>query len=230
MKNILLLHGALGSKKQLFGLESILNSNFNCVTLNFEGHGDHASEKAFSIDLFTQNVINFLQENQIENTHIFGYSMGGYVALNLAIKKPELVGKIMTYGTKFDWTPESAEKEVKMLNPEKIEEKVPAFAHKLQSTHTANDWKDVMNKTAQMMLELGNGARLEIDDFSRIQQNVLISIGTKDHMVSIEESKIAANSLPNGKLFKFESEPHMIEQLDADQLSVTLIDFLGIHS
>ena len=47
-----------------------------------------------------------------------GHSMGGYVALKLALKRPELVDRIITLGTKFNWTPEVAAKEVKMLNPD----------------------------------------------------------------------------------------------------------------
>ena len=54
--------------------------------------------------------------------------MGGYVALQLANKHPKYVQKIITLGTKFAWDKETAAKEVKMLNPEKIEEKIPAFA------------------------------------------------------------------------------------------------------
>ncbi len=81
--------------------------------------------------------------------------MGGYVGLNLAKEYPELVGRIVTLGTKFAWTKEVAEKEIKMLNPEKIAEKIPAFADRLKSIHTNNNWKEVVRKTARMMYGLG---------------------------------------------------------------------------
>ena len=145
-ENLLLLHGALGSKVQLRPLKQILEQKFNVFDLNFEGHGDVYSEQDFSIDLFASNVRDFLKEQNLENTHIFGYSMGGYVALHLANHKPSLVNKIVTLGTKFDWNPEGAAREIKMLNPEKVEEKIPAFAGYLNKLHSALSWKVVMHE------------------------------------------------------------------------------------
>ena len=76
-----------------------------------------------------------MNENYIQTIDIFGYSMGGYVALWLARFYPDRVGKIFTLGTKLKWNDEEAEKEIKMLNPEKVELKVPAFAQQLAERH-----------------------------------------------------------------------------------------------
>jgi hypothetical protein len=58
--------------------------------------------------------------------------MGGYVALYLASANENLLDKIANLGTKFDWNPETALKESKMLNVEQIEIKVPKFAEVLE--------------------------------------------------------------------------------------------------
>lgn len=217
-QKLLLLHGALGSKEQFTTLKEQLSSEFEVHTLDFEGHGNSSSSCPFSIDLFVTNVIDYLREHTIEKTHIFGYSMGGYVALRLAHKHPKYVQKIITLGTKFAWDKETATREVKMLNPEKIEEKVPAFAKKLASTHPKNDWKEVMHKTAAMMQELGNGKRISKQELSQITQEVHITIGSKDHMVSIEESKESADVLPDGSLEILDEIPHMIDQISVEKL------------
>ena len=47
----------------------------------------------------------------ITRADIFGYSMGGYVALHAARRHPERIGSIMTLGTKFAWDTPTAEKE-----------------------------------------------------------------------------------------------------------------------
>lgn len=225
--NILLLHGALGSKLQLDSLKHLLSHHFNVFTLNFEGHGDKPSDKEFSIDLFAQNVKDFLKAMNISSTHIFGYSMGGYVTLRLALNNPSLVNQIMTLGTKFNWTKEIAEQEVKMLNPEKLEEKVPAFAKRLEEIHTGIGWKSVLSKTAKMMSELGNGKKISDEDLSRIGQNVLIGIGELDRMVTIDESEQASNLMPNGNLKVIEGFKHPIEKVDMDQLARIIMDYLN---
>jgi pimeloyl-ACP methyl ester carboxylesterase len=217
--NLLLLHGALGSEVQLQSLQEQLAIDFNVHTLNFEGHGGRFSDREFAMEYFAENIVEKLATLQISKTHIFGYSMGGYVALTLAKKYPELVDTIVTLGTKFNWTIESAQQEVKMLNPSKIEEKVPAFAKRLQELHEPNDWKEVMHKTASMMLDLANGKKLTDADLNEIQHEVCIGIGSLDTMVTVAESRNAATQLPNGSLEIIKDVKHPIEKVDTNVLA-----------
>jgi len=227
--NLLLLHGALGTKVQFELLKELLSKELNVFDLNFEGHGDRSSNNDFSIDLFAENVSDFIHEMGISKTNIFGYSMGGYVALQLALKNPELVDRIITLGTKFNWTSEVAEQEIKMLNPEKIEEKVPAFAKRLEELHTSNDWKIVMRKTAQMMTDLGDGKKMNDEDLRSIKNEILVGIGELDNMVTLDESIGAADALPNGKLKVIDGFKHPIEKIDMSQLASVIIGFIEAH-
>ena len=224
-KQLLLLHGALGTSKQFKVLKEYLAPHLEIHTIDFEGHGDWFSEKPYSIALFTQNVIQYLNKNNIETISIFGYSMGGYVALHVASLYPNKIDKVMTLGTKFNWNPEVAFKETKLLNPEKILEKVPAFAQKLAKEHSKNDWKTVMIKTAEMMIDLGNNKPLTSSVLERINHTALIGIGSNDHMVSLAESEESANLLPNGSLHVFEEFQHPIEKVDIPILGDKIIGF-----
>lgn len=222
---IILLHGALGSAAQLEPLAAALSSNFEVHALHFEGHGTRPSDRPFSMEAFSENVIRFMEEKRITKANIFGYSMGGYVALTTALNHPEMVGKIFTYGTKFDWTPESSEREVKMLNAEKILQKVPQFAQYLIHLHGEKNWKQLLQKTGEMMLDLGNGKAFSDDQLRSIRTLVRLSIGTKDHMVSIEETAHVADLLPNGKLQILEDWTHPVEKLDTSILKQSLTAF-----
>jgi|SRR5690606_10810760 len=217
-QNLLLLHGALGSQKQLEPVKQLLSKHFTVWVMDFEGHGGHLSEADFSMGLFAENVMAFMEKNGIGKAHIFGYSMGGYVALTLAAKRPGLVQSIVTLGTKFNWTPEAAAAEVKMLNPEVIEQKVPHFAEKLKTEHHPADWKRVMLRTADMMLDLGKGKGLSDNDFAKIRHKVTIGIGSLDKMVSIAESQAVADVLPNGALQILEGVGHPLEKIDVEVL------------
>lgn len=194
---ILLLHGALGSKAQFIPLQKILAKQHEVYSLNFDGHGNSKSGNDFSIDLFTRNVFEFLNEKKLSKIAVFGYSMGGYVAFNLALKHPGFIEKIITLGTKFDWNPEFAEKEIKMLNPQQMQLKVPAFVKQLQHLHGAENWKNVVEKTATMMLSLGNNPPLKKENFQQIEIETLLCLGEFDRMASISESENVANWLPN---------------------------------
>lgn len=225
-ENIVLLHGALGDKNQFTELTDILSKEFNVFVFDFEGHGGVPIRRSFSIDLFTEQTIRFINENEIQNTDIFGYSMGGYVGLNVARKHPEVVGKIMTLGTKFDWTPEFAEREVKMLDPHKIQEKVPKFAKHLEKVHSVDHWKNVVEQTAQMMYALGNNPVLQRKEIASINNEVLIGLGDVDKMVTQGESKKVANILTNGALKIVNNCPHPIEQVNKEELAQLILNFV----
>ena len=224
---ILLLHGALGSKKQMAETLLNLSAYFEVYDLDFEGHGDFVSEKEFSMALFTENVIAFLDENSIEKIHLFGYSMGGYVALNTAIKIPNRIEKIVTYGTKFNWDASSTEREVSMLNPTKIEEKIPHFAEKLKREHPGQNWKEVVLKTARMMTGLSTGNHLKEAELRQIRNEVYIGWGTLDKMVSREESEEVAQILPFGTFKILEGLEHPIEKINPKALAEYIVDAIN---
>lgn len=224
-ENLLILHGALGAKSQFEDLSNSLKQDFNVLSLNFEGHGGKASYRNYSIDHFCSNVLDFLEEQNMQSIRIFGYSMGGYVALKLASIKPGKIKCIFTLGTKFVWTPETASREIKMLDPQKIEEKVPKFAMILKARHHPLDWKDVLHKTAEMMIELGNGAGLSKSDLSQIKCPVKITVGKQDKMVSIEESKSTASNINSCQFQDITDFEHPIEKANIDYLRTLIVDF-----
>ncbi|MEQ8924310.1 MAG: alpha/beta hydrolase [Fulvivirga sp.] len=216
--NLLILHGALGSEKQFDQLKSELSIDYQLYSFNFPGHGGKYFSNDFSIDQFTIELQNYLSENRLEDALIFGYSMGGYVALNLS-RIDDRIAQIFTLGTKFHWTPDSAAHEIKMLNPEKIEEKVPAFAKTLEERHSPLDWKKVIQKTADLMINLGNNPILTSQTFKEITIPVTITRGTLDNMVSKEESESAAHHIPNANYFEFTEFKHPIEQVNSAELA-----------
>jgi pimeloyl-ACP methyl ester carboxylesterase len=224
MNPALLLHGALGSSSQLEPLKQKLEVQGKEVfMLNFSGHSGVPFRRSFGIEIFADDVLTFLDKQNLNQVDIFGYSMGGYVAVWLALKHPERVGKIITLGTKFDWSPAAAEQEVRKLNAEKILEKVPAFARILEHRHAPNDWKKLLSKTRDMMLELGNQPLLTEENLKTIQHEVLICLGDQDDMADRNYSQRVAEWLPKGAFQPLENTPHPIEKVDLNKL-VGLID------
>lgn len=226
--SILLLHGALGAQQQLKPLEKLISERFDVHRLNFTGHGGVSSDDlSFSIDLFAKDVVAYIEAQNLSGINVFGYSMGGYVALKVAQIKPALIGKIFTLATKFHWTPESAAQEVRMLNPAKIKEKVPKFAQALATRHHPENWEVVMQKTADMMLDLGNGKAFTPQELQTINHEILITVGTEDTMVSIPESEDASDQLPNATFTTFSDWQHPIEKVDMYLLSERLSQFIS---
>ena len=226
MNNLLLLHGAIGSVKQFTPLIKILQENYKIYAIDFSGHGgSEIPEASFSIEMFAEDVLKWMELKEIETIDIFGYSMGGYVALYLAGKYPGKIGKIFTLATKFSWHEETAKMEAGLLNPEKLEGKLPAFAEELAHRHSPADWKLVLKKTAEMMISLGHNNILKDEDFVRIENEVLVSVGDRDKMICIEETMHVYRKLQNGKLMVFPGTPHPFEKVSLQRLSEEIKSF-----
>ncbi len=222
---ILLLHGALGSETQFNSLKQELAQTFEVHTFTFEGHGGRPSNRPFVIENCVDNVLEYLDDNNLDSIDIFGYSMGGYVALLLAEKHPNRVRCIMTLGTKFAWSPEFASMEIRKLNPEKIEEKVPRFAQFLEKVHAPLDWKKVMTDTADMMIALGESRPLE-GKYGQIDTPTLITLGSLDNMSTEAESSVVADQLPNGQFELIPNVEHPIEKVDVSDLAQRIVAFM----
>ena len=226
MEHTLLLHGAIGSKEQFLLLEEKLVNSFTVHRLNFGGHGGSSfADEKFSINLFASEVIAFLDEKEIDGTNIFGYSMGGYVAMYLAKQHPQRIKKIITLATKFTWDETIAAQEIKMLNADKIEEKLPDFAAALQKRHTPNDWKVVLEKTAAMLAAMGKDNPLKFADYPGIHHPVLLMLGDRDKMVTLDETVEVYKSLPKAQLTVLPNTSHPLELVNTDRLASELNSF-----
>ena len=232
MADLLLLHAALGARSQFDALAGELGERFTIHSLDFEGHGEAGpSDRPFRIEAFAENVVAYLDRNALATVDIFGYSMGGYVALHLAAVMPERVGRIFTLGTKLRWDPETSAREVRMLDPETIARKVPRFAEQLERRHAgAGGWRLVLEKTAEMMIALGDSSPLTDERFGSIAHRVRIGVGDRDATVGVEESAGVYRLLANGELMVFPRTPHPIERAPIELIASEIGRFFELSS
>ena len=218
-KQLLILHGALGAADQFSELRELLQEQYQVHTLNLSGHGgDALPNQPFSFNMFAEDVLTYMQEKSLQQVDIFGYSMGGFVALWLAHTYPERVNRIFTLATKFNWNPGTSEKEVKMLDPEKIKTKVPAFAQTLAQRHGQEQWEQVLYKTAELMQNLGQQNPLTAEVLAAVSQPVQVSVGDRDNMTSIEETVQVYRQLGNASLLVLPQTQHPFEKVNLQRL------------
>lgn len=228
---LLLLHGALGSAQGFDPLIELLGVDFSghgfeAHRFDFPGHGGAPMpDGPFSIATFSKALRAWIVERSLEGIDIFGYSMGGYVALHAARTAPDLIGGVFTLATKFAWDPATSEKEAGMLNPDAIEAKVPKFAAQLRDRHAPGDWREVLARTAEMMRNLGRINELPLDDLREVTNRVRIAVGDHDRMVSVEESVAAYRALPSGSFLVLPDTPHPLEAVSSERLAREIFEF-----
>lgn len=212
---ILLLHGAIASASQMDLLRESLSGYGDIYSFDFAGHGGRSiPEEGYSMEAFAAEINAFIREKIGEPAHVIGYSMGGYAALCAALREPENFRSITTLGSKFDWNQESAQKEVALLDPEKIETKIPAFAEILAKRHHPQDWKTVVRKTADMMLLLGQDAPLKEDTWKKLVTPLHIVCGDRDSTADPIVSSALAEKIPGARFSLLDNSAHPIEKTD----------------
>lgn len=212
---LLLLHGALGASQQFDAVMAELQQQYTLHHFNFYGHGRTPNPfSGISITAFTKQLLDYIHANKLAPATVFGYSMGGYVALAAALQQPNAFRKVLTLATKFNWTPESAAREAKMLDVKVLQEKVPAYAEQLKTLHGADKWEALLTDTAALMQDLGNNPPLTIEALKNITIPVRVMVGELDAMVSKEETNAVFKSLPRGAMAILPGVKHPLEKVD----------------
>ena len=100
---LVLLHGGLFDIDQQFGaLIPDLASGRRVIAVDFQGHGrTNDIDRPFSAAAFAADVLGVLDHLGVARADIFGFSVGGAVALELAIDHPERVRKVVVSSTSF---------------------------------------------------------------------------------------------------------------------------------
>ncbi len=107
---VLLLHGWLGSWSLWRDTIEVLGHEFRTYALDFFGFGEsgvvNASEieaqrrrNTFAIPTYVEMVYQFMDRLGIKKAPLIGHSMGGTVALSMAIRHPEKVVKVCVIGS-----------------------------------------------------------------------------------------------------------------------------------
>ncbi|SUI86383.1 2-succinyl-6-hydroxy-2,4-cyclohexadiene-1-carboxylate synthase [Shewanella morhuae] len=95
LPTLVLLHGFLGTKADWLPLMPTLSQHFHCICVDFAGHGDNqaegATEAKFDFNFCTQDIMTRLDSLKLntEMFHLYGYSLGGRIALHLAKAYPQ---------------------------------------------------------------------------------------------------------------------------------------------
>jgi len=221
--SLLILHGAIGASRQLRAIAAQLSAQYEVHLFDFPGHGGkELPEAPFSIQLFADAALEYIEVHHLQQLTIFGYSMGGYVAMYLAKHHPQYITRVITLGTKFHWDEATAAREIKMLDSAAITAKVPDFAAILADMHAPNDWKVILQRTADMLTAMGRDNPLKPDDYKDIKTDSLIMLGDRDKMVTLEETVATYKALPDAKMAILPGTPHPVEKVTPSLLAFFL--------
>ncbi len=93
---LLILHGLLGSSGNWHTLASkAFGLHFRVFTLDLRGHGRSPHAHPIDYPTMAADVLAFMDAQGLKQAHVLGHSMGGKVAMELALGAPERVDRLI---------------------------------------------------------------------------------------------------------------------------------------
>jgi 2-succinyl-6-hydroxy-2,4-cyclohexadiene-1-carboxylate synthase len=95
---LLFLHGFMGSLWDWQDVITKLNCKYLCLAVDLPGHGEtevFGDNRLFEIEQTAIGIIDLLADLQLAKTNLIGYSMGGRLALYLAVHFPDRFRRVI---------------------------------------------------------------------------------------------------------------------------------------
>jgi pimeloyl-ACP methyl ester carboxylesterase len=88
---LVMLHGLLGSSRNWITIGKALSAHYEVFALDLRNHGDSPHDAKSGFDDMAGDVEGFLHRQGLESAHLLGHSLGGKVAMHLAVGDPHRV-------------------------------------------------------------------------------------------------------------------------------------------
>jgi pimeloyl-ACP methyl ester carboxylesterase len=219
-----------------------LSAHYKLIIFDNRGMGNtEAGLRPFSIEQFADDTAGLMVALNIQQAHVLGWSMGGIIAEEVALRHPDKVNKLILYAAHcnanlFPPAPEVIQRLTDMSgspqeqgmrfistlfppdwlrsNQERIKE---IFYRPLGSTPP-----ETMNKQS-MAIGKWRGC---CDRLGKINNSTLIITGAEDILVPPQNARYLAEKVPHARLVSYENGGHGLMFQYPEKFSETVIDFL----
>jgi pimeloyl-ACP methyl ester carboxylesterase len=221
-ETVLLLHGGLSNSEDLLGsIGAPLSERYRVVAFDRAGHGrtKDTNATAFHYDDMANETVAVLETVVGGPAHLVGWSDGGIIALLLAIRRPDLVSKIVTIGANYHHDGIVSVP----LSPDSPEMAMLASSFAERSPDGADHFPEVLRKSLTMF---GTEPEMTVADLAQIAVPALV-ISCDDEVVHLEHTLSLYKALPAGQLAVVPGTSHVLPLEKPGDTARLVLDFLA---
>jgi 3-oxoadipate enol-lactonase len=246
-RTVLLLCG-IGAKRQGWYKQlPVLGRHFRTLALDYRdvGDSDLAGEQ-YSIADLSDDVIGLARELGIQRASLVGISMGGFISLELALRAPEFVDRLILVVTSAGGaTHVSTSPEIMqlLLPPQGQEEETGEGARRVCSAVAGPGFAERHPEAIEEFVEIARHNPMRREAYlrqltacrahdvaarlDRIRAPTLVIHGDADPLVRIENGRYLGANIRDAKLIVYEGVGHIPEVECFEQFNDDLIAFLS---
>jgi pimeloyl-ACP methyl ester carboxylesterase len=178
---VVLLHGGFGSVEMFGPNVDLLAAGHRVIGVDLQSHGrSPAADRPMRFETMADDIAALMKELKLERAAIMGFSLGGAVALRIAIQHPELVERLVLVSTVFKrsgWHPEMTAG-MDAMGPEVAEplKHSPMYEAYVQIAPRKEDWP-------VLVTQLTSALKIDYDwsaDVAKLRMPVMIVVGDAD--------------------------------------------------
>jgi len=209
---LLLIHGNNSSMASFNNQLEILSKKYQVIGLDSRGQGNSSSnDTKLTYELMADDVNVFLDQMNLKNVNVLGWSDGGNIAVILGMEHPDKVKKMAIMGAVLYNNKTSVDPKInKILNQQVKEMKAKGISE--------ND----MNYRLKMLLL--TEPNIDPAELKKIQAPTLVMAGEHDVMPE-KHTKLIADKIPNGKMLIFKGGDHEAPQNMPEKFNKAVLDF-----
>ena len=253
---ILCLHGHPGAGRSLSVFTRHLSERFWTIAPDLRGYGDSQTQKDFLMLDHLTDLEAVLDRYNISRCLVLGWSLGGILAVELALKFPERVSGLILVATSArpwgDHPPISLQDNVYTGIAAVLNRLQPGwqwnidtfgkrslFRHLVQ-THTPATYKHLANEAVYAYLKTSGAATRALNvalqqgynrlsDLDRIHCPCLVLAGEQDRHITAASSREMVRSLQNCESHCYPNTAHLLPWEIPDQILADIDQWLTDH-
>jgi pimeloyl-ACP methyl ester carboxylesterase len=218
---VLLLHGGLSNSDVL--LESIsppIEQGYRVVAFDRRGHGYTADTEApFHYDDMATETIGVLESVVGGKAHLVGWSDGGIISLFVALRRPDLVDRMVVIGANFHFDG---------IHPLEIDPESPVLGMMMEAygERSPDGIEHFGDMLTRFMTMASTEPTLTTDDLAPIAAPTLVMAGDDD-LVRLDHTCAMYEALPAGQLAIVPGTSHALPMERPDEVSRLILAFLA---
>lgn len=242
-ETIVFAHGLLWSGEMFEAQVEALKDRYRCITFDFRGQGrTEITEDGYDMDTLTEDATRLIKKLDCAPCHFAGLSMGGFVGMRLAIRRPELLRSLVLLETTAD--PEPNVRPYKRLNSiarwfglGMVASKVMPimFGQKFLNDPERKQERELWKKRLIANHKVGITRAVEgviyrdgvYHQIERIKCPTLIIVGDQDVATEPEKSKRMHEKIADSKLVIVPGAGHSSTIEEPEAVNAALSEFLG---
>lgn len=214
-----------------------------CIAIDMIGYGQTvvAPETGFGVREWVAHAIRVLDALDIEKTWLVGNSLGGWIALQLAIEHPERLLGIVSMGTGGGPANAALKGLINtQLNEAGVRQTLELFVEdksivtdELVSLRLTTALNDSASERLHEVVAARERDRREVpldnDALSRLELPVLLVHGIQDRIIPVERSHELLGVIPTADAHLFNRCGHWSQVERADDFNDLVTSFIGNH-